>query len=49
MDLCTPHGATVEPLPFHGTGIYPYSAGQQYPENAKTQDYRRRYNTRRVQ
>ena len=27
---------------------YPYRPGEHYPENDKTRDYRRRFNTRRV-
>jgi len=49
MDLYTAHGDTVEPLPFHAMSGYPYSNGEVYPDNEKTREYRRRYNTRRVQ
>jgi hypothetical protein len=48
MDLYTAHPDTVEPLPFHGMSHYPYPADERYPDNEKTVEYRREYNTRRV-
>ncbi|MBN2473343.1 MAG: VCBS repeat-containing protein [Pirellulales bacterium] len=48
MDLYTAHPDTVEPLPFHAMSGYPYGPDEHYPDNDKTRDYRRRYNTRRV-
>ncbi len=48
MDLYTAHPDSVEPLPFHGMSGYPYPAGESYPDNAKTRQYRQRYNTRHV-
>lgn len=48
MDLHTAYPDTVEPLPFHGMSGYPYGADEEYPENEKTERYRREFNTRRV-
>jgi hypothetical protein len=48
MDLYTAHPDTVEPLPFHGMSGYPYRGDERYPDNEKTVEYRRNYNTRRV-
>jgi hypothetical protein len=41
-------GDTVEPLPFHGMSAYPYPASESYPDDALHEEYRRRYNTRRI-
>jgi tetratricopeptide (TPR) repeat protein len=49
MDLYTAFPDTVEPLPFHAMTSYPYGPDEHYPDNAMTRDYRRHYNTRRVQ
>ncbi len=49
MDLYSACSDNVEPLPFHRMRSYPYGPGESYPQNAKTKDYRRRFNTRRVQ
>jgi tetratricopeptide (TPR) repeat protein len=46
MDLYTAHPDTVEPLPFHGMSGYPYRSDEQYPDTARTREYRQRYNTR---
>jgi len=48
MDLYTAHGDTLEPLPFHGMSGYPYGPNEHYPDDEKTRQYRRQYNTRRV-
>jgi hypothetical protein len=48
MDLYTAYPDTVEPLPFHGMSGYPYPPQQRYPDNETTQEYRRRFNTRRI-
>jgi hypothetical protein len=48
MDLHTAHGDTVCPLPFHAMSGYPYRSDEHYPDNRKTREYRRQYNTRRV-
>jgi hypothetical protein len=45
-DLNTKFSETVEPLPFHGMGGYPYPTNQQYPRRSGLVEYRRRYNTR---
>ena len=49
MDLYSACSDNVEPLPFHGMRSYPYGSEESYPQNTKTRDYRRRFNTRRVQ
>ncbi|KKL14915.1 hypothetical protein LCGC14_2510890, partial [marine sediment metagenome] len=48
MDLCTAHPDTVRPLPFHAMSGYPYGPDEHYPDNEKTRQYRRRFNTRVV-
>ena len=48
MDLYTATSDRVEPLPFHAMSRYPYGADEQYPDNAKTREYRGKYNTRKV-
>ena len=48
MDLYTAYPDTVEPLPFHAMSGYPYGPNEHYPDNERTNEYRRRYNTRRV-
>ena len=48
MDLYTAHPDTVAPLPFHAMSGYPYEPDERYPETEKTQQYRQRFNTRRV-
>jgi len=45
-DLNTAHGNTVEPLPYHAIGQYPYGAGDAYPSDSTRQRYLREYNTR---
>jgi len=49
MDLYTAHPETVEPLPFHGMSGYPYGESEHYPDTERTRQYRRRFDTRRVQ
>jgi len=45
-DPNTAFSNNVEPLPFHAMSRYPYPAGEQFPEDAGHQTYRREYNTR---
>ena len=47
-DLNTAHSKTVEPLPFHGIGSYPYGPGDKYPDDDEHNEYRSKYNTRSV-
>jgi hypothetical protein len=44
----TAHGDTVEPLPFAAMSNYPYGPDEHYPRTPSHDDYRRRFNTRRV-
>jgi hypothetical protein len=46
MDFYAFHGQTVEPLPYHAMGRYPYPAGRGYPAAAPYVDYQLNYNTR---
>ena len=48
MDLYSAYPDTVEPLPFHSMSTYPYGANEKYPDDKMRQEYRRRFNTRRV-
>jgi hypothetical protein len=48
MDLYSAYPDTVEPLPFHSMSTYPYGADEKYPDDEKRQEYRRRFNTRRI-
>jgi tetratricopeptide (TPR) repeat protein len=48
MDLYSAYPDTVEPLPFHSMSTYPYSSNEKYPDDEKRQEYRRRFNTRRI-
>jgi hypothetical protein len=45
-DPNTAFGTSVEPLPFHGMSVYPYPAGEHFPDDAAHEKYRREYNTR---
>ncbi len=45
-DPNTAFGTSVEPLPFHGMSVYPYPAGEHFPDDAAHEMYRREYNTR---
>jgi hypothetical protein len=49
MDPHTAFSETVEPLPFHGMSAYPYPAGENYPDDAEHREYRRTWNTRRLE
>jgi len=49
MDLYTAYPDTVKPLPFHSMSGYPYGPKEHYPDTAKTREYRRKFNTRKVQ
>jgi hypothetical protein len=48
MDLYSAYPDTVEPLPFHSMSNYPYRPDEKYPADQKRQQYRQRFNTRRV-
>jgi len=48
MDLYSAYPDTVEPLPFHSMSNYPYGPDEKYPDDPKRQQYRQRFNTRRV-
>ncbi len=48
-DINTLTSQTVEPLPFHGMSAYPYPETEHYPDDEAHQEYRRKYNTRRVE
>ena len=48
-DINTLTSQTVEPLPFHGMSAYPYPDTEHYPNDEAHQQYRREYNTRRVE
>jgi len=48
MDPHTAYPDTVEPLPFHGMSAYPYPSGESYPDDAEHRDYRKTWNTRRL-
>lgn len=45
-DANTAYSQSVEPLPFHGMSGYPYGAGEQFPQTAAHQEWRRKYQTR---
>jgi Tfp pilus assembly protein PilF len=49
MDPHTAFPETVEPLPFRGMSSYPYPPGESYPDDAEHREYRRTYNTRRLE
>jgi len=49
MDPHTAFPDTVEPLPFHGMSAYPYPQGETYPDDAEHRDYRKNWNTRRLE
>ena len=48
-DINTLTSQTVEPLPFHGMSAYPYPDDEHYPDDKIHLQYRRKYNTRRVE
>jgi hypothetical protein len=47
MDFYAAEGATVEPLPFHNMGTYPYP-GKSFPLDDKHLDYLLNFNTRQM-
>jgi hypothetical protein len=47
MDLSSAFPETIEPLPFHDMGSYPYRPGA-YPDHPEVRRYRDEYNTRHV-
>ena len=48
MDFYEAHAETVEPLPFHEMGRYPYAATKRYPEGDPYLSYYLNYNTRHI-
>jgi hypothetical protein len=48
MDFYEAHSDTVEPLPFHSMGEYPYGPGVHYPATQSHVEYRLNSNTRHV-
>ena len=48
-DINTLTSQTVKPLPFHGMSAYPYPETEHYPDDEAHRQYRREYNTRRVE
>jgi hypothetical protein len=48
MDFYAAAALTVEPLPFHEMGIYPYSPPAAYPDDTMHREYRLDFNTRFV-
>jgi hypothetical protein len=46
MDFYSAYSHSVEPLPFHAMGIYPYEPGKGFPTDALRLDYRLNQNTR---
>jgi Flp pilus assembly protein TadD len=49
MDPHTAFSETVEPLPFKGMSAYPYPEGERYPDDPEHQEYRKTWNTRKLQ
>ena len=47
-DLNTTTGQTVLPLPFRAMSSYPYGDNESYPAGKEYEDYRKEYNTRKV-
>ncbi len=45
-DINTVTGNQVKPLPFHGMKIYPYEKDEIYPDDIKSMQYLKQYNTR---
>ena len=48
MDLNSARPDTIGELPYHRMKAYPYAPGDAYPNDARHQEYLRRYNTRTV-
>ena len=48
MDFYAAHADTVEPLPYHHMGGYPYPAERPYPQDDAHHNYRLDHNTRSV-
>jgi tetratricopeptide (TPR) repeat protein len=46
MDFYAAEPLTVEPLPFHDMGVYPYSPRAEYPDDRGHRQYRLDFNTR---
>ena len=49
MDPHTAYPDSVEPLPFHAMSAYPYPDSESFPDDADHREYRKTYNTRRVE
>jgi tetratricopeptide (TPR) repeat protein len=47
-DLSTAQGQTIDPLPFHGMKLYPYTGKQSYPDDARHRLFLQKYVTRKV-
>ena len=47
-DLNTAHGTTIEPLPYHAIGSYPYGTRDVFPADSARIRYQREYNTRLI-
>ncbi len=48
MDFYAAQGDTVEPLPFHSMGTYPYGAGKSFPLDELHLNDLLKYNTRQL-
>jgi tetratricopeptide (TPR) repeat protein len=48
MDFYSAHSDSVEPLPFHSMGAYPYGTKTRYPNDAEHLSYRLLSNTRHI-
>lgn len=48
MDINSARPETIGELPYHGMKSYPYSPGDDYPNDKRHRDYLQRYNTRTV-
>jgi hypothetical protein len=49
MDLNSAYSDTVEPLPFHNMGAYPYRSGEDFPASEAHRRDREVYHNRRVE
>ncbi|MES1256884.1 MAG: hypothetical protein ABUS51_00580, partial [Acidobacteriota bacterium] len=45
-DPNTAFSGSVEPLPFHGMSVYPYPAGEHFPNDPAHESWRKEFNTR---